>query len=158
MFRGNFQAKVDEKGRLKIPTRFRDTLRKQYGDEVYVTCFSTKGEYLRVYPLSVWQRIEQSLARIPLTEPARQPFEDAVSYYGLESKMDPQGRVLVSQILRQTSQVEGQEVCVLGKGNFLEVWRLAAFKQRLRKTPSTNKTLHRLSQYPVWDDGGGQKT
>ena len=62
--RGNYPAKVDEKGRLKIPAVFLDAL-KEYGNQFYIT--STTGETARIYPMKVWGEIEDRLASMPST-------------------------------------------------------------------------------------------
>ena len=59
--RGNCQAKVDEKGRLKIPAVFLEGLR-QYGSQFYIT--SITGETATIYPLQVWMAIEEKLAKV----------------------------------------------------------------------------------------------
>ena len=62
--RGNCQARVDEKGRLKIPVNFLEPL-KEYGNQFYIT--STTGETARIYPMKVWGEIEDRLASMPST-------------------------------------------------------------------------------------------
>ena len=57
MLRGNFSAKIDDKGRLKIPTAFRSLVAEKYGDSLYVT--SVTGESVRIYPMAVWAGIEE---------------------------------------------------------------------------------------------------
>src|SRR5580693_9361339 len=67
--RGNCPAKVDEKGRLKIPSVFLDEL-KEYGNQFYIT--STTGETARIYPMKVWSEIEDKLAQLPSTHVANE--------------------------------------------------------------------------------------
>ena len=52
MFRGNAPARIDDKGRLKVPTTFRSLLESKYGRELFLT--SLTGEYVRIYPMPVW--------------------------------------------------------------------------------------------------------
>ena len=124
MFRGNVPAKIDEKGRLKIPTPFRGGL----GDG---TCFITslEGDCVHIYPMKEWLRIEKKLATVPNTHPAKQRFMDRVNYFGQESSMDNQGRVLIHPLLRDSSQMSG-DVAVLGKHTLLEVWNNKLFIER----------------------------
>ena len=56
MLRGNALAKVDDKGRLKLPSSFRSTIEPKYGSEFFVT--SLRGDSVRIYPMQVWQEIE----------------------------------------------------------------------------------------------------
>ena len=74
MLRGNHPARVDEKGRLKIPNGFRVLVEQQYGAELFVT--SVSGEYVRIYPMAVWLEIERRLAEVPSANPSKQRFLD----------------------------------------------------------------------------------
>ncbi|MEE3202047.1 MAG: division/cell wall cluster transcriptional repressor MraZ, partial [Acidobacteriota bacterium] len=67
MLRGNFCARIDDKGRLKIPTAFRALIGGKYGEALYVT--SVTGESVRIYPMPVWLGIEEKLAKVPSTHP-----------------------------------------------------------------------------------------
>src|SRR5437588_709390 len=77
--RGNCPAKVDEKGRLKIPAVFLEQL-KEYGNQFYIT--STTGETARIYPMKVWSEIEDRLEKMPSTNRAKRKFLMRTSYYG----------------------------------------------------------------------------
>ena len=59
VLRGNAPAKIDDKGRLKVPNGFRALVQQMYGREVFVTSLS--GESVRIYPMPVWQEVEQKL-------------------------------------------------------------------------------------------------
>src|SRR5712664_2119953 len=83
--RGNCPAKVDEKGRLKIPDVFLDEL-KEYGNQFYIT--STTGETARIYPMKVWSEIEDKLAQTPSTNRAKRKFLMRTSYYGQTVELD----------------------------------------------------------------------
>ena len=61
MLRGNYAAKIDDKGRLKIPNAFRALIEKTHGSELFVT--SLTGESVRLYPMPVWLALEERLAR-----------------------------------------------------------------------------------------------
>ena len=102
MLRGNFSAKIDDKGRLKIPTGFRGPIEEKYGAALFVT--SLTGESVRIYPMSVWIGIEEKLARIPSTHPARNKFFDRVNFYGQPAELDKQGRVSVHTRLREAAK------------------------------------------------------
>ena len=77
--RGNAPAKIDDKGRLKVPNGFRVLMQREYGRDVFVT--SLTGDSVRIYPMPVWQAIEQKLAAMPSTHPARLKFLDRVNFY-----------------------------------------------------------------------------
>jgi MraZ protein len=133
MLRGNYPAKVDQKGRLKIPVDFLATL-EDYGEEFYVT--SENGDYVRIYPMKVWGEIEQRLARLSSHNRTKQKFLARANYFGQAVKMDGQGRVLIPAVLREAAQMQG-EVDVLGNLNYLEVWNHTRFLEQLRNSPIT---------------------
>ena len=93
MLRGNHPARIDDKGRLKIPNGFRTLVESQYGPELFVT--SVTGEYVRVYPMAVWLEIERKLAEVPSTNPSKLRFLDRVNFFGQVVAMDKQGRVVL---------------------------------------------------------------
>ncbi|HEX3559424.1 MAG TPA: hypothetical protein VHU19_09475 [Pyrinomonadaceae bacterium] len=137
MLRGNYTARVDSKGRLKIPTAFRRFIEEKYSTaEVYVT--SLNGECVRLYPLPEWESIEQRLALLPSMDPARRKFLDRTNYYGQQATVDGQGRVLIHPLLRKTAAVAG-DVAVLGYLTYLEVWELERFERRLLSDPYTEE-------------------
>jgi MraZ protein len=137
MLRGNYTARVDEKGRLKIPTAFRRYVEEKYiTQEVYVT--SLNGDCVRIYPLPEWESIEQRLALLPSMDPARRKFLDRTNYYGQQATIDNQGRVLVHPLLRKASGIVG-DVAVLGYLTYLEVWELERFERRLLSDPYTEE-------------------
>ena len=137
MLRGNYTARVDLKGRLKIPTAFRRYIEEKYSTpEVYVTSLS--GDCARIYPLPEWESIEQRLALLPSMDPARRKFLDRTNYYGQQATVDAQGRVLIHPLLRKASGVVG-DVAVLGYLTYLEVWELERFERRLLSDPYTEE-------------------
>ena len=136
MLRGNYPARIDSKGRLKVPTAFRRYLEEKHGSAVYLT--SLTGECVRIYPMPEWEAIEQRLSLLPSMDPARRKFLDRTNYYGQQSAMDSQGRVLIHPLLRKSAAVIG-DVVVLGYLSYLEVWELDKFQQRLLSDPYTEE-------------------
>lgn len=137
MLRGNYTARVDLKGRLKVPTAFRRYIEEKYATPVfYVT--SLNGECVRLYPLPEWESIEQRLALLPSMDPARRKFLDRTNYYGQQAELDGQGRVLIHPLLRKSAAIVG-DVAVLGYLTYLEVWELENFERRLLSDPYTEE-------------------
>jgi len=132
--RGNSPARVDEKGRLKIPVQFLEEL-KEYGTSFYIT--STRGESARIYPLTVWNEIEDSLATKDNTKEKRK-FLMATSYYGQVAELDGQGRVLLPVVLREKAMLKG-DVAVLGSLNHLVVMNDARALDQMEKAPLTDE-------------------
>lgn len=147
MLRGNHPARIDEKGRIKVPNGFRTLVESQYGVELFVT--SVTGEYVRVYPMPVWLEIERKLAEVPSTSPAKLRFLDRVNFFGQAVTMDKQGRVLIPQVLRETAAMAG-EVSVLGLQNHMAVWNRRRLEERLfKKEPFTEEDGRVLSGFGI---------
>jgi len=147
VLRGNHPARIDDKGRLKVPNSFRQIVEAQWGTELFVT--SVTGEYVRVYPMGVWLEIERKLAEVPSTHPSKLRFLDRVNFFGQAVSMDRQGRVLVPQLLRESAAMLG-EVNVLGQQNHLAVWNLKRLQDRLfKKEPFTDEDGRLLAEYGI---------
>lgn len=146
MLRGNAPAKIDDKGRLKVPNAFRAVIQEEHGRELFVT--SLTGESVRVYPMPVWLEVERRLAEMPSSHPARMKFLDRVNFYGQVGEFDVQGRVLIQPRLRESAQMTG-EVDVLGQQNFLEVWNHERFVAKLHRDPFTDEDAKALADYGI---------
>jgi MraZ protein len=146
MLRGNHPARVDDKGRLKVPNGFRTLIEAQYGAELFVT--SVTGEQVRVYPMAVWLEIERKLQAVPSAHPSRLRFLERVNFYGQAVGMDKQGRVLLPQLLRESAAMLG-DVSVLGVQNHLEVWNLKRLLERFKKEPFTDEDGRVLSEFGI---------
>lgn len=132
--RGNSPAKVDEKGRLKIPAYFLDAL-KEFGNQFYIT--SPTGESARVYPMQVWSEMEDKLASTPNSADKRN-FLMRTSYYGQVAEMDTQGRVLLPAVLREAAGLKG-DVAILGNLNYLVVMNDARAIDKMKNEPFTDE-------------------
>ena len=142
MLRGNLPAKMDAKGRLKIPASFRKLIEDAYGDKVFVT--SLNGQSARIYPSPVWEELETKVGSPPLMRPEKVKFLERANYWGQETIMDNQGRVLLQKRLREVAQLN-DEVAVLGNVNYLEVWNHAALRERMEADPFTDEDAARLA-------------
>jgi MraZ protein len=146
MFRGNYPAKIDDKGRLKIPTAFRRILLEKYSSEVYITSFT--GDNVHIYPLNVWEEIESRLINLPATNPVKMKFLNRCNYYGQEASVDKQGRVLIKSLLRETASMDG-EVSIIGHLTYLEVWNVKKFEQKIKSEPITDSDMSTLSELGI---------
>ena len=146
MLRGNFSAKIDDKGRLKIPATFRALIEDQHGSQLFVTSLS--GESMRIYPMPIWIAIESKLARMPSTHPSRLKFLDRVSFFGQSAEFDSQGRILVHSRLREWAAMSG-EVDVFGQYDYLDIWNHERFVSKLKREPYTDDDARALSEYDI---------
>jgi MraZ protein len=146
VFRGNAPARIDDKGRLKLPSAFRALVESKYGKELYLT--SLTGEYVRVYPMPVWIELEQKLSTVPSTNPAKLRFLDRVSYFGQTGELDAQGRVVIPYRLRDAAPTNG-DVDVLGLYNYLDVWNHERFLAKMQREPFTDDDARALSEFGI---------
>jgi MraZ protein len=147
MFRGSSPAKIDDKGRLKIPTDFRRVLEERHGSaDLFVT--SVVGDSALVYPLPVWEEIEARLGGIPSTDPVKKRYLERVNYFGQQAQLDVQGRILIPQILRESAGMNG-DVVVSGQLDHLVVWNHERFLARLNEQPFTEDDYRALSAHGI---------
>ena len=146
MFRGNAPARIDDKGRLKVPNTFRSVLESKYGRELFLTSLS--GEFVRIYPMPVWLEIEQKLGSMPSTHPSRVRFLDRVNYFGQAAELDGQGRVIIPVRLREAATMAG-DVDILGQVTWLDVWNHERFLTKIQREPYTEDDARRLSEFGI---------
>ena len=146
MLRGSTSARIDDKGRLKVPNTFRRLVEQKHGREVYLT--SLTGEYVRIYPMPVWIELEERLAAMPSTHPAKLRFLDRVNYYGADGELDSQGRVIIPARLREAATMSG-DVDVLGQVNYLDVWNHDRFVAKMQRDPFTDDDARALSEFGI---------
>jgi MraZ protein len=146
VFRGNAPARIDDKGRLKVPNTFKSLLESKYGRELFLT--SLTGEYVRIYPMPVWLETEEKLGRMPSTHPSRLRFLDRVNYFGQVGELDTQGRVLIPVRLRDAATMAG-DVDVLGQFNCLDVWNHDRFLTKLQRDAYSDDDARALSEFGI---------
>ena len=146
VFMGHSPAKIDEKGRLKVPANFRKILSERYGDECFIT--SKDGESALVYPMPVWLEFQAKLAKVPSTSMAKIKLLERVNYFGQVGTMDAQGRVLVPAVLREVAGI-AEDVVVLGSQDHLIVWNEQRIQKRLSEQPLTEEDFKELELHGV---------
>ena len=140
--RGSAPARIDDKGRLKVPTIFRGVIQDQHGPDVFVT--SLTGECVRIYPMPVWLEIERKLSVMPANHPSRLKFLDRVNYFGQAIELDPQGRVNIPPHLRDSGSIVGD-----GRIDYLEVWNEERFAQKLQRETWTDEDGLRIAEHGI---------
>lgn len=141
MLCGSYQAKIDEKFRLRIPAKFRRELSESEDNTFYVT--SDDGHSAQIYPMAVWERIAQKFLESPRFDPAKLKYQKFTNYYGLATEMDPQGRILIPQALREDAKISG-DVIVIGKTDHLDVWNNEVIRKSMIDDPMTNADREKL--------------
>lgn len=144
MLRGRISAKIDEKGRLKVPSAFRAYIEAEWGPALYLTSLSSEGEYVRLYPMKVWESIEEKLRAVPTLNQSRKAFEMTTSYWGQPAEFDAQGRVVIPPPLRDAANTSA-EVEVLGMQTYLDVWNSDRLRSKVQSDGLTDLHLADLS-------------
>lgn len=126
MLRGSIGAKTDEKGRLKFPADFKQVFDAASVTKFYIT--SEDGKKAEIWPLPEWEKREKKLLKASSTNAAVAKYLYLTSYFGAQVEMDNQGRVLISQLLRKSSKLDG-EVLVMGVADHLIVENAAQAEQ-----------------------------
>lgn len=149
MFRGTYQARVDDKGRLKVPAEFKREIDERYlssSGKFYVT--SRNGKIAEIHPLEEWEKIEERLDKAPTSSPAVQKFLDVTSYYGQVIEMDAQGRLLLPSLLRDDADLKA-EVSVVGSLRYLKVRNQEAYRKVITENPLTDEDAKALSELGI---------
>ena len=144
MLRGHATAKIDVKGRVKVPSIFLDEFLALCGEErkVYVTSYD--GDSILAFPLPVWEEQEKELLDRPAFDPDAQDFLRVTSFWGRTTAVDGQGRLLLHPLLRESAEIDG-EVSVFGKQRVLE---LSNFNRLMRERPRISREqLHALTRH-----------
>jgi len=148
MFRGSAPTKIDDRGRLKLPSEFRRLMEERYGPGPEVFLTSWTGQSALLYPLEEWEKVEKRLAEMPSSSRAKQRFLERVNYFGQQLRLDVQGRVVVPQLLRDRAEMVG-DVVVSGRLEYLEIWNRERFEQRLEAEPMTEDDFGELAEHRI---------
>ena len=120
MFRGTQEAKVDEKGRLKLPADFmKVTVERSYGPTWFIT--SRDGRTTEIWPMQEWEIEEAKKAALPEDDPAKITWMRIVNHFGGVAEIDKQDRLMLSKKVRERFSLVNAEVVVRGQQKFLTV-------------------------------------
>ena len=146
-FCGNPRAKLDDRGRLKMPAEFKAFIERKYGkdfNEFYIT--SREGLDAEIYPLPEWQQLWGKVMKIPPSSQVRQDLVARYTLYGAKAEMDPQGRVLLPEELRGAGLVN-EDVSVMGEKNLLRVTALSRLKEKVQGKPMPPQNMDALAGF-----------
>ena len=132
MFRGQFLHTVDAKGRVSLPSRFRDVLTAG-GDARFVLTPAPFDSCLHLYPMRAWEEFEQKVSELPSMDPNAVRFRRLYVSAAVECELDKAGRVLVPPALRERAHLE-RDVLWAGMGRILELWSKSDFDRALTMT------------------------
>ncbi len=118
MFRGRFEHTIDPKGRVSIPSKFREILTKKYDERLVVTNFDG---CLVAYPYEEWAQLEEKASSLSMVKKETRAFMRFFYSSAIECTLDKQGRILIPQTLREYADLE-KEVVLAGQLRKIEIW------------------------------------
>src|SRR5487761_1900355 len=127
MFRGANKLTLDAKGRMVMPTRYRERLQEICGGNLVVTV--DKDRCLLIYPLPDWEEIERKLMRLPTLNPQARRLQRLMVGHATEIDLDGHGRVLLPPKLREFGMLT-RDAMLIGQGQRFELWDEARWDAR----------------------------
>jgi MraZ protein len=125
MFRGANQLTIDAKGRMVMPTRYRDRLQESCAGKLVVTV--DKQQCLMIYPEPAWEEIERKIMRLPNANPHIRLLQQVMVGRAAELELDSHGRLLLPLDLREFAQLTRDAVLV-GQLTRFDLWDEARWK------------------------------
>ncbi|WKZ33229.1 MAG: division/cell wall cluster transcriptional repressor MraZ [Thermodesulfobacteriota bacterium] len=125
MFKGRYEHLIDSKGRISIPSRFRETLNERYDSRLVVTNYDG---CLIAYPLAEWQKLEEKISALPEFKKDTKAFLRFFYSSAADCAIDKLGRILVPQTLRDYAKLE-KEVVLIGAFRHMEIWSKPQWEQ-----------------------------
>ncbi|MBK9062013.1 MAG: division/cell wall cluster transcriptional repressor MraZ [Acidobacteria bacterium] len=144
--RGSAETTVDEKGRFKVPAVFREPVEDTFGPEFFLTSIS--GADVLIFPMPVWNALEEKLAAMPAIHRAKAKFQERFNTFGQTVRMDTQGRLLVPSLLREVSGLSG-DALVLGQTDHLRLVDRARHLKTLKTATITDEDYDELARHLV---------
>jgi len=118
MFRGTHEAKVDEKGRLKLPADFMKLVdEKNYGSQFFIT--SRDGKRAEIWPMPEWEKEEEKKAALPEEDEAKTTWMRVVNFFGGVVEIDKQDRLMLPRKIRERFSLVSVDVVVTGQQRYL---------------------------------------
>lgn len=131
MLRGAHALALDSKGRLAVPTKYRDWLREECDGQLVCT-IDISNPCLLLYPLNEWEEIEKKLKSLSSMNPAERRLQRLLLGYASECELDSSGRFLVSAPLRQHAGLDKQ-IMLIGQLNKFEIWSEARWLEQVNQ-------------------------
>jgi len=130
MFRGRYEHTIDSKGRISIPSKFREILSKQYDDRLVITNYD---HCLVAFPYQEWSLMEEKVKNLSMLSKDARVFFRFFYSSGIDSIIDRQGRLLIPQSLRDYANLQ-KDVVLVGGGKLIEIWNKERWEEAFRKS------------------------
>jgi MraZ protein len=146
-FYGNPRAKLDDRGRLKMPAEFKAAIEAAFGEnfnEFYIT--SREGLDAEIFTMPAWRKQWAKIMKISPSNPVRRDLVARYSFYGAKADMDPQGRLLLPEELRNAGLIN-QDVTITGEGNLLRVTAVSRLAEQVQNKPMSPQNMDALAEF-----------
>ncbi len=127
MFRGSFEHSVDSKGRVSVPSKFRDIIADRYDGRLVMAMDFDRC--LTVYPLEEWEKLEEKIKTLPMMQKEVKDFMRFFFSSATECELDKQGRILIPPTHRERAGI-AKNVMLVGIINKIEIWDSQAWEAR----------------------------
>ncbi len=125
MFRGITHLNIDTKGRLAMPSRYRDAINSESASQLIVTVDHT-DRCLLIYPMKDWLKVEEQLMGLSNMNRRARNVQRLILGHASECELDTQGRILVAAPLREYASLQKKTILV-GQLNKFELWDADAY-------------------------------
>ncbi len=129
MFRGRYEHTIDPKGRISIPSKFRDVLKEKYDDRLVITNFD---HCLIAFPYEEWSLLEQKAGSFSLLRKETNAFFRFFYSSAIDCVIDRQGRLLIPQTLREYANFR-KDVVLVGEGKWIEIFAKERWEEEARR-------------------------
>lgn len=127
MFRGSFEHTLDSKGRVSVPSKFREIIAERYDGRLVLTL--DYDRCVTAYPLEEWEKIEEKIKNLPMMQKEVKDFTRFIFSSATESELDKQGRILIPPALRERAGIN-KHVMVIGIITKIEIWDARSWEAR----------------------------
>jgi MraZ protein len=137
MFRGSNNLTLDAKGRLVMPTRYRERLQERCGGSLVVTV--ARDRCLLIYPLPDWEEVERKLMRLPTEKPQTRQLQRMMIGHAADLALDGHGRILLPPELREFASLT-RDAVLIGQGVKFELWDETRWNERRDAWPTADES------------------
>jgi len=138
MFQGATALNVDAKGRLAVPTRYREALQSGAAGKQVLTAHPHRC--ILLYPASAWEPIRARIMGFSSFDAQTSLWKRLLVGFAEEVQLDASGRLLISPELRKFASFE-KEVMMVGQGSHFEIWSQAAWERQLEQLSTSSDKL-----------------
>jgi len=130
MFRGRYEHSIDSKGRISIPSKFREVLNEKYDNRLVIT---NLDHCLVALPSEEWSLLEQKVSSLSLVKKEVRTFLRFFYSSGIDCVIDKHGRLLIPQTLRDYASLR-KDIVLVGEGKKIEIWAKERWEEEFRRS------------------------